>query len=413
MDYGKFQSLVRKIVGDQPVNLVARQMGVPVPMLLFFLTQGPVDAIPEGFLQRLCMLTPGKVSLLELAEAAGWHLTTGVPAAKAYGADFPTRALFNAQMWQACAVDPRVAGVEWNSLKEMVDFFVYVGSTEHILKYELSDVMPYSGKRHQPAPYFAYVKLYYDIEDIHLSQTVFMYIMRDKTGKVILMEFGFLVADILDNGFKITGGNGLQPKYPAVQVLREKSVQDEVKTGKINDFMGDDAEPVEAPKADEIEVNQPNHDRMFVTTFEGFGFEIYDEPNAVERLRLIQFLHMHQATLKHLISGEFSLDTEEHIRSLFNYADEETMCVGIGSVIAAIMCWETNIHFVFFRDMEGKFQQNRSCVMVLDSKWDEKLADIVYQYASELGLATFGPCYFAVEMEKDDPFRTDMYRKES
>jgi hypothetical protein len=316
-------------------------------------------------------------------------------------------------MWQACAVDPRVAGVEWNSLKEMIDFFVYVGSTERILKYEFSEVMPYRGKRHQPAPYVAYVKLYYDVGDIHLAQTVFMYLMRDKADKVILMEFGFLVADILDNGFKIIGGNGLQPQYPAVQVLNEKSAQDKVKTDKIDDRKSKKEEPVEAPKADEIEVSQLNHDKMFVTIFEGFGFEIYDEPNAIEMLRLIQFLRTHQATLKHIIPDEFSLDTEENIRALFNYADDETMCAGIGSVIAAIMCWETNIHFAFFRDAEGKFQQNRSCVMVLDGEWDKKLADIVYQYASELGLATFGPCYFAVEMEKDDPFKTDTYRKES
>ena len=404
LNYPKFQMMLRNIVGDRPVNVVAREMGIPTQILLYYLTQEPVGAVPEQFLHRLCMQTPGRVSLPELAEAAGWTLMTGNQQAMAYGADFPKRALFNAHVWQSCAVDPRITGVAWNSLDEMVGFFAYVCTTERLTRYEISEEMPYSGSRHQPAPYFAYTKLYYSIGDLDLSQTVFLYFMHDSKNKLILLELGFLVADIIDAGYKITGGNGLQPNCPAVQIVNDKTADKSAK-------QADSLEVPEEPAADEMAVDQEPVGNMFITTFEGFGFEIYDEPTPEEMQRLMAFLQHHKDTLNHLTSGQVSVTNEQDVLALFRYADDETLCSGIGSVIAAIMCWETNIHFVFFRDMEGKFQNNRSCVMVLDGNWNDSLADIVYTYASELGLETFGSCYFTTEMEKDAPIETKSYKR--
>ena len=52
LNYPKFQMMLRNIVGDRPVNVVAREMGIPTQILLYYLTQEPVGAVPEQFLHR-------------------------------------------------------------------------------------------------------------------------------------------------------------------------------------------------------------------------------------------------------------------------------------------------------------------------------------------------------------------------
>ena len=407
MDYKKFQGMLRTLVGNQPVNVVARQIGVPPAMLLYFLTQGPVDQIPEGFLKALCMLTPGKVSLVELADAAGWTLTTGCMQAKAYGNDFPARAMFNANMWRACAMDPRVAKVAWNSIEELATFFIYVGTTEEITRYEISKVHSYNGRYHQPAPYFFYIKLYYDIGDDHFCQTMFVYFMHDNHDKIILMDMGFLVGDIKDAGFKLVGGPGLQPHFPAVQVVNAEGKVNLRKDEQPAKQAEDKTEDIPEPKAEEKSV------QTYVTTLEGCGFEIYDDPTPDEAVKLLQFLQQHKDAVVALTSDEMKMDKLSDFDSLFrDYADESTLCSGIGCIIAAIMTLETGIPFMFFRDDKNQFPDNKSCVMTLIPDWDDEVLESVYSYAAELGISQFGPCYFTIEAEKQEPLDTNSYKKE-
>ena len=404
MDYKKFQGMLRKLVGVQSVNAVAREIGVSPSVLLYYLTQDSVDYIPEDFLKSLCMLTPGKVSLTELANAAGWTLTTGCLQAKTYGNDFPTRAMFNAHMWQACAMDPRVEHAEWNSIEELVTFFIYVGSTEEIKRYEISEVRPYNGQRHLPAPYFFYVKMYYDIGQDHFCQTVFVYFMHAHHDKIILSDLGFLVGDIQDAGFKIVGGPGLQPYFPAVQVVNEQ--------GKVDLQKNDSAATSVEEKGKSIVQSVEKNARMYSTTLVGYGFEIYDDPNAVEAMKLLQFLQNHRQTLVMITGEDIRTSTLADVKDLLQgYMDESTFCHGIGCIIAAIMSIETGISFMFWRDEDGRFPENKSCVMALDVGPGVHILDVIYPYALELGIPGFGACYFMIELEKQDRVDTMCYKK--
>lgn len=408
MDFKKFQTMLRTIVGDQPVTAMARKMGVPGPMLLYYLTCDHADQVFEPFLHALVMHTPGKVSVRELADAAGWSLETGSPQALQFGADFPKRALLNAQMWQACSVDPRVAGVAWNSINEMVDFFVYIATTERIKKFEVSGEQPYHGQRHQPSPYFIYVKLYYDIGDLELCQTIFMYFMHEKDNKIILGELGFLVADIIDNGFQLKANPALRPNYPAVQVIHEKQP-----IGKTNSSV--DMDEILPPSVDETAVdgseNMANQsDGSVDTIIEGFGFYLYDHLDFTCVGRLYRFLQNHMQTVEEIMGHSISVDSSKDIDDLFQFVDSETGDVGIGAVIARIMTIETKTPFMYIcGEMVGSDQD--SCVMTLQWNWDH-LDELVYPYVVELGISAFGPCYVKEKIFPEDQIKTSDFKRE-